>query len=142
MMHLLCAIVVVASCLLSPEKNDSKQDATTTIAHIKYIIELLKQRNIMSNILITTWERMDGCDEQYRCSTELYRMPIMSQAFSVIINRSISAPGHGREVVDGLNSIEKRFLFQLMSTVQLSGGKRYDKQMFMHTGPYVQCYFV
>ena len=91
--------------------GDSKQDATTTIAHIKYIIELLKQRNIMSNMLITTWERMDGCDEQYRCSTELYRMSIMSQAFSVIINRSISAPGHGREVVDGLNSIEKRFLF-------------------------------
>ena len=102
-------------------------------------LNFLKQRKIMSNILITTWERMDGCDEQYRCSTELYRMSIMSQAFSVIINRSISAPGHGREVVDGLNSIEKRFLFQLMSTVQLSGGKRYDKQMFMHTGPYVQC---
>ena len=52
----------------------------------------------------------------------------------VIIDRGISAPGYGRKVLYGLNAIEKRFLFQLMSTVQLPGVKGYDTQMVMHTG--------
>ena len=34
---------------------------------------------------------------------------MFSQAFSVIIDRGFSAPGNGREVVDGLNDIEKGF---------------------------------
>ena len=59
---------------------------------------------------------------------------MLSQAFSVIIDRGISAPGNGREVVDGLNAIDKMFLLQLMTTVQLPGAKSYDTQMVMHTG--------
>ena len=51
---------------------------------------------------------------------------MLSQAFSVIIDRGISAPVHGREVIDGLNSIDKRFLIQFISTVQLMGAKGYD----------------
>ena len=58
----------------------------------------------------------------------------MSQAVCVIIDRGISEPVHGIEVVDGLNAIEKRFLLQLMSTVKLLGEKIYDTQIVMHTG--------
>ena len=61
-------------------------------------------------------------------------MSMLSQAFSVIIDHGISAPGHGREVVDSLNAIEKVFLFQLISTVQLPVEKGYDAQMVIHTG--------
>ena len=61
-------------------------------------------------------------------------MSMLSQSFSVIIDRGISAPGHVREVVDGLNAIDKRFLFQLISIVQLPGAQGYDTQMVMHTG--------
>ena len=59
---------------------------------------------------------------------------MLSQYFSVIIERGISAPGHGREVVDGLNSIDKMFLFQLVSTVQFTGENFYDTHMVIHTG--------
>ena len=45
----------------------------------------------------------------------------MSQCYPVIIDRGISAPGHGKEVVDGLNDIDKIYIYQLMSNVQLSG---------------------
>ena len=61
-------------------------------------------------------------------------MTILSKAFSVIIDRGVSAPGHGRKLVDGLNAIDKRFLLQLMSSVQLPGVNRYDTHMVMHTG--------
>ena len=53
-------------------------------------------------------------------------MSMLSQAFSVIIDRGISATGNGREVVDFLNTIYKSFLFQLMSTVKLPDAKVYE----------------
>ena len=54
---------------------------------------------------------------------------MVSQAFSVIIYRGISAPGYGREVGDGINDIDKRFILQPISTVQLPGEKGYDTQV-------------
>ena len=61
-------------------------------------------------------------------------MWMLSQSFSVIIDCVISASGHGRYVVDGLNAIYKMLLFQFISTVQLMGTKMYDTQMDVHTG--------
>ena len=58
---------------------------------------------------------------------------MLSQDFYVIIYCGISAPGHVREVVYGLNVIDKRFILQLMSNVQLSGTEIYDTQMVIHT---------
>ena len=51
---------------------------------------------------------------------------MLSQTFSVIIELGISVPGHGIEVEDGLNYIDKSFLFRLILTVQLPFDKVYD----------------
>ena len=59
---------------------------------------------------------------------------MLSQAFYVVIGRGISSLGHDIEVVDGLNSIGKMFLFQLISTLQFTSAKVYDTQIVMHTG--------
>ena len=48
-------------------------------------------------------------------------MSVMSQTYSIIIDCGISAPGHGKEVVDGLNAFDKRYIYQLMANVQLPG---------------------
>ena len=56
----------------------------------------------------------------------------MSQFYYIIIDRGISAPGNGKEVVDGLNAVDKRYIYQLMSTVQLNGSNRFDSQMQTH----------
>ena len=53
---------------------------------------------------------------------------------SINIDRSISSPGHGRELVDGINATNNIFLFQLLSTVQLPDAKIYDTHMVMQTG--------
>ena len=79
----------------------------------------------MSNMLITIWENTDGCAEYYRCVIALYLMSMLSQALFGNIDRVISVSGHGRELVDGLNFVGKRFLPQLMATVQLPGAKNY-----------------
>ena len=71
--------------------------------------------------LIIIWENTDGCAEQCICAIALYLMSFFSQRHSTIFDLGINTPGHGKEVVDGLNDTEKRFMYQLMSTVQLPG---------------------
>ena len=71
----------------------------------------------------------DRCAKQYRCASALYIMSVMSQCYSVIIYRGISAPGHGKEVLDGLNYVDKRCIYQFMSTVQLPVAIRFDSQI-------------
>ena len=61
-------------------------------------------------------------------------MSVMSQCYSIIINQGISAPGHDKDVVDGLNAVDKRYIYQLMATVKLPGSNIFDSQMQMHTG--------
>ena len=53
-------------------------------------------------------------------------MSVISQTYSLIIDCGISAPGHGKEVDDGLNAVDKRYIYQLMSKVQLPGSIRFD----------------
>ena len=86
----------------------------------------------MSNLSII-WENTDGCAEQYICAISLYLMSFLSQRHSIIFDWGISAPIHGKEVVDGLNSIDKWYMYQLMSTVQLPGSKIFGKHIIMHS---------
>ena len=86
------------------------------------MIDFIAQRkNLLTTSLIKIWEKTDGCDEQYRCASALYLLSVMSQCYSIIIDRSIIAPGHGKEVVDGLNAFGKRYIYQLISKVQFPG---------------------
>ena len=87
----------------------------------------------MTKYLSTIWENTDGCSEQYICASALYLMSVMSQCYSVIIYRGISTPGHGKEVVYGLNAADKLYIYQLMSNVQLRISNIFDYQIQMHT---------
>ena len=57
----------------------------------------------------------------------------MLQCYSIIIYRGISAPGHGKEVVNGLNAVDKSYIYQLMSKVQLPVSIIFYSQIQMHT---------
>ena len=57
-------------------------------------------------------ENTDSCAEQNICISALHLISVILQYYSVIIYRGISAPGHGNEVFDGLNSIHKRYIYQ------------------------------
>ena len=61
-------------------------------------------------------------------------MSLMSQCYSIIVDRGISAPWHGKEVLYVLNAVDKRYIYQLMSTFQLNGSIRFDSQIKIHTG--------
>ena len=54
-------------------------------------------------------------------------------AHNIIIDHGDSTQGHGREVFNGLNATNKRFLSMLITNVQFPGVSRYDKHISMHT---------
>ena len=56
----------------------------------------------------------------------------MSQCYSVIIYRGISAPGNGKVVVDGINAVDKCYIYQLMSNFQIPGSNSLYSRMQMH----------
>ena len=58
----------------------------------------------------------------------------MSQCYFIIIDWGISAPGHVKEVVDVITSVDKQYLYQLMYKVKLTGSVRFYSQIKMHTG--------
>ena len=64
----------------------------------------------------------------------MYLMSVISQTYSIIIYCGISAHGHGKEMFDGLNDVDKRYIYQLMSKVQIPGSVRFDSQIKIHTG--------
>ena len=88
----------------------------------------------MATSLITIWEKTDGCAKQYRCVSALYLMSVMLQFYSITIDWWISATGHDKEVVDGINAVHKSYIYQLTSTFQLPGSIIFDLQIQMHTG--------
>ena len=90
--------------------EDSKQYFATTTVHSKQLILLLNKKQVLKTSLGTIWENTDGCAEQYRRASVLYLMSVVSQTYSIIIVRGISAPGNGKEVVGGLNDVDKCYI--------------------------------
>ena len=58
----------------------------------------------------------------------------MSKCYYIIIDLGISEHGHGKEVVYGLNAVDKRYIYQLMFTIQLPGSNIFDPHTKIHTG--------
>ena len=74
----------------------------------------------MASPLSEIWENTGGCADQYICAFALCLMSVMLQCYSVIIYHGIIAYGHVKELVDGINAIDKRYIYQSMSKVQLT----------------------
>ena len=72
---------------------------------------MLNNKKVLTTSLSKIWGKTDGCAEQHRCASALYLMSVMSQTYSIIIDQGISAPGHRKEVVDGLNAVDKRYIY-------------------------------
>ena len=58
----------------------------------------------------TLWEDTDGLAKKYRCYLNIYLMNVLSSSYGIIMDQAMNAPGHGNNVVDGLNATRKRYL--------------------------------
>eukprot|EP00957_Ditylum_brightwellii_P078478 5967207-Ditylum_brightwellii.AAC.1 len=57
----------------------------------------------------TMWEETDGCGKQYMGATVIYLLSLISVRFNIVVDRAVGAPGHGRDIVDGLNATDNFF---------------------------------
>ena len=46
---------------------------------------------------------------------------MLSHKYNITIGRGVVTPGHGKDIVYGLNATDKIFLTMLMTTVQIPG---------------------
>ena len=58
---------------------------------------------------------------------------MLSHSYNIVIYRGVGSPVNGKDVVDGLNVTDKRFLSMLTTTVQLPGVSTNNSHMVMHT---------
>ena len=58
----------------------------------------------------TVWEDTDGSANKCRCALAMYFMNVLSSSYGIIIDCAINVSGHGKNVVDGMNSTHKRYL--------------------------------
>ena len=56
------------------------------------------------------WDQTDGCAKQYRCSIAYYLMSYLSTSYKIVLDRAVDTTGHGKDVVDGLNAVQKQYL--------------------------------
>ena len=58
----------------------------------------------------TVWDQTGGCAKHYRFEYAIYLLSCPALEFLIIIDRSVGAPGHGKDVVYVLNVREKMML--------------------------------
>ena len=68
------------------------------------------------------WDKIDRCAKQYRCSIAYYLMSFLSESYQNFLDRVVDTPDHGKDVVDGFNTVQKRYLatcFRMRSTTEV-----------------------
>ena len=111
--------------------DDSRQDASTTHAHMTSMLNELKKGNKLKP-KCTIWESTDGCCKQYRCGASLYFLSLLSSNFNINIDRMIGAPGHGKDIVDAINACDKRYLKEKMCMIGTPEADNSTKRMNDH----------
>ena len=96
--------------------DKSTQDAATTHAHLSVLLNKLSEEKQIKRGESTMWDHTDGCTKQYRCAKALYLLSCLAAEFDIIIDRLVDAPGHGKDVVDGMNAQDKVYLRHKMIT--------------------------
>ena len=66
----------------------------------------------------TFWESTDGYSKQYRCGSALFFLCYISFKYKIIIDRMIGAPGHGKNLVDSINTSDKTYLKDKMCMIR------------------------
>ena len=90
--------------------HESDQDAKTTATHIHIILESIISKGFVSSLLTTMWYHKYGCVNKYHCAYCIHLISYLALEFCIIISRDVVAPGHGKDVFDGMNYREKQIL--------------------------------
>ena len=68
-------------------------------------------------MLYPVWEDTCGCRKHYSCALDIYLMSVMPYLYGNIIDCEKNTTGHGKNIVDGLNATDKRYLRKQMEII-------------------------
>ena len=68
------------------------------------------ESGILVSGMSTVWDDTGVFSYQYSCALAIYLMNVLSSLYGIIMDRAIDAPGHGKNVFDGLNATYKCYL--------------------------------
>jgi hypothetical protein len=71
----------------------------------------------------TMFENADGCVKQYCCTASIHLISMLATELNITKNQSVGAPGHGKDLVDGLNACDKQYLKKMMMGITIPGNK-------------------
>ena len=83
-------------------------------------MELLYNRRVLMKNKSNIWENIDGCADQYRCTTSLYLLSMLSNTYNIAIYNGAGSTGHDKDVVDGLDDTNKRFIYNVDDNYETS----------------------
>ena len=83
--------------------GESYQEAITTVTHLCILLQFIIRKQIISPLLKTMWYQTYGCANQYHCASSICLLSFLALEFSFVVERAVVPPGHGKDVVDGLN---------------------------------------
>ena len=89
--------------------NNQKQDTCDSYAHKFHLLEK-NQSEIFVSGMSTVLEDTNGCSKKCRCDLAISLMSVISSLYGIIIDLAINTPGHGKNVVYGINAMDKRYL--------------------------------
>ena len=75
---------------------------------------------------------MDVCAQQYLCATALFILSCLLHSSNVIIDCVISDIFHGKNVVYGTNTADKRFLIDMMNKTQFNRVQEENNRIASH----------
>jgi hypothetical protein len=112
--------------------DGSMQNAATTYCHMEVLILYLKNQSALKEGGYM-FDNTDGCAKQYRCATALHLLSMLSVKHNITIDRAVAAPGHGKDLIDGLNAVDKMYLKELMMRTSVAGEANEDRKIKSHS---------
>ena len=89
---------------------------------MRVLISDLKKSKIFLDVQ-TMFVNIDRCANQYHCATAIHILSILTTEFNITINRAVDASIHGKDIVYGLNSYDKKDLNQMMTRITFPGNE-------------------
>ena len=77
---------------------------------ICFIYSKIFESGILVSAMSTVLEDTNGCAKQYRHVLDIYLITALSSSYGIIMDLATNTPGHGNNIVDGLNATDKRYL--------------------------------
>jgi hypothetical protein len=78
-------------------------------------------------------DNTDGGAKQYHCTTALHFLSMSSMKHIITIDQAVAAPGHGKDLIDGLNTVNKMYLKELMMRTSVAGEAEEDCKIKSHS---------